>query len=213
MKVVVEDTMFIPNYEDYEHIGFKGGAAVYPQLWPEEMAGEGAIYRWQKFLSIQHHTMSTSELVAYFKRLLTSEEKEQYQEKVSKAMAWLAERCGWKMKNEWAVKEWGAHPIYVTDKPIKDWWRKPWKMSNFHVVDAQPHTQQDEGNHIDMKALANHIGDMMPPSFQLLHGKKDFKAPSDRKELQDLVCAMLAKDNGWEEVEPRIINKTFYRIV
>lgn len=212
MKVVVEDTMFIPNYEDYDKVGTNTGAAVFPQLWPEEMAGEGAIYRWQKFLSLQHHTMSTPELVAYFKRLLTPEEKEKYQEMVSKAMAWLAERCGWRMKNEWAVKEWGAKPIYVTDQPIEDWWRKPWKMSDIHVVDAQPHKQQ-EGIHIDMKALADHMGDMMSPSFQLRHDNKDFKAPSVRKELQDLVCSMLAKDNGWKEVEPYRINKTFYRIV
>ena len=138
MKVVVEDTMFIPNYEDYDKVGTNTGAACYPQLWPEEMAAEGGIYRWHKFLASQHNTMSPDELMHYFKRLLTPEEKALYQEKVSKAMAWLAERCGWKVKNALAVDEYLVSPIYVTDQPDKDWWRKPWKMSNFHVYDANP---------------------------------------------------------------------------
>lgn len=198
LKPMQEDTMFVPNYEDYEHIGFKGGAACYPQLWPEEMAGEGAIYRWHKFLASQHHTMSPNELMHYFKRLLTQEEKDAYWDMFVKALAWLAERCGWKMKNEWAVKEWGEHPIFVTDQPLDDY---------------QPPPPPDEGIRLDMKALANHMGDMMPPSFRLKHNKRDWQTPKNRKELQDIACAMLAQDNGWHIVEPRIINKTFYRIV
>lgn len=198
MKVVVEDTMFIPNYEDYDRVGTNTDAAVYPQLWPEEMAGEGAIYHWQKWLSLQHHSMSTKEIIEYFKRLLTDEEKQSYLNMVVKTLAWLAERCGWRMKNEWAVKEWGAHPVYVTDQPLEDY---------------QPPAPKDEGIHIDMKALEDHMGDMMPPSFKVRNEEHiKWHKPENRKELQDLVCSMLAKDNGWEEVETRIINKTFYRI-
>ena len=196
LKPVREDTMFVPNYEDYDRPSTNYGAAVYPQLWPEEMAGEGAIYRWHKFLASQHHTMSSNELMHYFKRLLTKEEKDAYWEMFVKALAWLAERCGWKMKNEWAVKEWGAHPIFVTDQPLDDYQLPP---------------PPEEGIKLDMKALANHMGDMMPPSFRLKHNKRDWQTPTDRKELQDLACAMLAQDNGWQVVEPRIINKTFYK--
>lgn len=197
LKVIRESTIFIPNYEDYDRVSWNHGASVYPQLWPEEMAGEGAIYRWHKFLTSQHHTMSPNELMHYFKRLLTQEEKDAYWDMSVKSLAWLAERCGWKMKNEWEVKEWGAHPIFVTNKPLDDY---------------QPPPPPDEGIKLDMNALANHMGDMMPPSFRLKHNKRDWQTPTDRKELQDLACAMLAQDNGWQVVEPRIINKTFYRI-
>lgn len=211
MKQLVEDTMFIPNYEDYDRVGINDGAAVFPQLWPEEMAGEGAIYHWQKWLSLQHHSMSTNELIEYFKRLLNKEEKEAYWNMLVKTLAWLAERCGWRVKNECAVKELGTHPIYVTNQPIEDWWRKPWKMSDIHVV--QPHKQQNEG--IDMKALADRMGDMMSPSFRVRNEEQSqWHKPENRKELQDLVCSMLAKDNGYKLVVAKnmIIDKTFYRI-
>ena len=192
LKVIREGTIFIPNYEDYDRVSWNHGAAVYPQLWPEEMAGEGAIYRWQKSLMMQFHTMSTNDLLEYFNRLLTDEEKLKYHHMVVKTLAWLAERCGWKVKNEVMVDDYEMHPIYVTDKPDKDWWRKPWKMSDIHVVDINqeppPHPPKDEGITIDMFALAQHMGDMMPK-----------KEPLSRMELQELVCSMLAADNGWEK--------------
>ena len=100
---------------------------------------------------------------------------------VVNTLVWLAERCGWRMKNELAVKELGAHPIYVTDQPLEDY---------------QPPTQKDEGIHIDMQALENHMGDMMKPSFRVKNEEhSQWHKPENRKELQDLVCAMMAKDN------------------
>lgn len=120
MRPLVDNTMFIPNYEDYDRVGTNTDAAVYPQLWPEEMAAEGGIYRQQKWLSLQHHTMHTSELINYFRRILTHEEKMEYQLMVEKALASLAKKHGWKMMNEWAVKEWGARPIYVTHPPFEE---------------------------------------------------------------------------------------------
>ena len=71
--------MFVQNFEDYDRVGINDGAAVYPQMWPAEMAGEGAIYAWHKSLAMQFHTMTPSELVFYFKQLLTAEEKVAYQ--------------------------------------------------------------------------------------------------------------------------------------
>lgn len=190
--------MFVPNYEDYDRVGINNGAAVYPQLWPEEMAGEGAIYRWHQFLNLQHHTMSPSELVAYFQRMLTPDEETAYWNMFVRALVSLARECGWKMKNEWAVKEWGAHPIFVTDQPLNDY---------------QPPPPPDEGIKLDMNALANHMGDMMHPSFRVRNESKHWRKPESRMELQELVCSMLAKDNGWKEVQPKIMyNKTFYKI-
>ena len=193
LKPVEEDTMFVPNFEDYDRVGINDGAAVYPQLWPAEMAGEGAIYAWHKSLAMQFHTMTASELVFYFKQLLTAEEKVAYQ-MVVRALVWLAERCGWKVKNELAVEEGDVHPIFVTDQPIDDY---------------KPPQPKDEGIKIDMKALANHMGDLMLPSYQLIQHKKKYKIPTNRKELQDWVCALLAKENGYKE---RGTLKTFYVI-
>lgn len=185
LKPVREDTMFVPNYEDYGRQAINFGAAVYPQMWPAEMAGEGAIYRWHKFLASQHHTMSPNELMHYFKRLLTKEEKDAYWDMFVKALAWLAERCGWKMKNEWAVKEWGAHPIFVTDQPLDDYQPQP--------------PPQDEEITIDMKALANHMGELMPVRFRMRKEIKKWGKPKSRMELQELACAMIAKENNWKE--------------
>ena len=208
MKVVVEDTMFIPNYEDYEHIGFKGGAAVYPQLWPEEMAGEGAIYRkaiedrqrWGRSLPSIETIIERGKQSAPSKEDVVS-----YQRWVTGVLAKLADENGWKVLVEIMVN--GNHINIIYEIPPT-----PDHVEAIKVRHKTP-PKTDEGIRLDMAELVRHMGDMMPPSFQLRHDKKDFKAPSDRKELQDLVCAMLAKDNGWEEVEPRIINKTFYRIV
>ena len=186
--------MFVPNFEDYDRVGINDGAAVYPQLWPAEMAGEGAIYAWHKSLAMQFHTMTASELVFYFKQLLTAEEKVAYQKMVVRALVWLAERCGWKVKNEWAVEEGDVHPIFVTDQPIEDY---------------KPPQPKDEGIKIDMKSLANHMGDLMLPSYQLIQHKNKYKIPTNRKELQDWVCALLAKENGYKE---RGTLKTFYVI-
>lgn len=196
MRPVQEDTMFVPNFEDYDRVGINDGAAVYPQLWPAEMAGEGAIYAWNKSLAMQFHTMTVSELVFYFKQLLTAEEKVAYQKMVVRTLAWLAERCGWKVKNDWAVEEWEVHPIFVTDQPIGDY---------------KPPQPKDEGIKIDMQALASHMGDLMPPaSFRLIqHKSKKYKIPKNRKELQDWVCALLAKENGYKE---RGTLKAFYVI-
>jgi len=189
MRPVQEDTMFVPNFEDYDRVGINDGAAVYPQLWPAEMAGEGAIYAWNKSLAMQFHTMTVSELVFYFKQLLTAEEKVAYQKMVVRTLAWLAERCGWKVKNECAV-----HSIFVTDQPTEDY---------------KPPQKKDEGINIDMKALASHMGDLMLPSYQLIQHKKKNKIPTNRKELQDWVCALIAKENGFKE---RGTLKTFYVI-
>lgn len=194
MRPVQEDTMFVPNFEDYDSVGINDGAAVYPQLWPAEMAGEGAIYAWHKSLAMQFHTMTVSELVFYFKQLLTAEEKVAYQKMVVRTLAWLAERCGWKVKNDWEVEEWEVHPIFVTDQPIGDY---------------KPQQPKDEGINIDMKALASHMGDLMLPSYQLIQHKKKYKIPTNRKELQDWVCSLLAKENGFKE---RGTLKTFYVI-
>ena len=194
LKPIEEDTMFVPNYEDYDRTAINYGAAVYPQLWPAEMAGEGAIYDWHKSLAMQFHTMTASELVFYFKQLLTAEEKVAYQKMVVRTLAWLAERCGWKVKNDWAVEELEANPIFVTDKPIEDY---------------KPPQPKDEGIKIDMQALESHMGDLMPPSYQLIQHKKKYKIPTNRKELQDWVCALLAKENGFKE---RGTLKTFYVI-
>lgn len=194
MRPVQEDTMFVPNFEDYDSVGINDGAAVYPQLWPAEMAGEGAIYAWHKSLAMQFHTMTASELVFYFKQILTAEEKVAYQKMVVRTLAWLAERCGWKVKNDWEVEEWEVHPIFVTDQPIGDY---------------KPQQPKDEGINIDMKALASHMGDLMLPSYQLIQHKKKYKIPTNRKELQDWVCSLLAKENGFKE---RGTLKTFYVI-
>ena len=129
---------------------------------------------------MQFHTMSTNDLLEYFNRLLTDEEKPKYHHMVVKTLAWLAERCGWKVKTEVMVDDYEMRTIYVTDKPDKDW------------VDinqeSPPHPPKDDGITIDMFALAQHMGDMMPK-----------KEPLSRMELQELVCLTLAADNGWEK--------------
>lgn len=199
LKPLQGDTMFVPNYEDYDRPATNYGAAVYPQLWPEEMAGEGAIYRWHQFLNLQHHTMSPSELVAYFQRMLTPDEETAYWNMFVRALVSLARECGWKVKNEFLVKELDAHPFFVTDRPIAN--------------NEPPPPPRDNGINIDMQALANHMGDMMPPSFRVRNESKHWRKPESRMELQELVCSMLAKDNGWQEVQPKnMYNKTFYKI-
>lgn len=181
--------MFVPNYEDYDRTAINYGAAVYPQLWPEEMAGEGAVFRRFQQLTWMYHPLKTQDVIEYFKRILTKDEKNKYSEMVERTLGWLAERCGWTVKNASEVEELGVHPIYVTDQPIKDWWRKTWKMSDIHVyVDEPKQIEKDES---------------LP--------KPDIK---DRKGLVEYVLAQLAQDNGWMEVQPRnmYINKTFYKI-
>lgn len=192
LKPVREDTMFVPNYEDYGRQAINFGAAVYPQMWPAEMAGEGAIYRRYKELSVFYHSLTTDDLVEYFKRILTKDEKVRYLDMVEKTLAWLAEKCGWKIKNEYNVERYDCAPLYVTDRPIEDY---------------APPPHQDEGITIDMKALANHMGELMPVRFRMRNEIKKWGNPKSRMELQEFVCSMIAKENNWQE-----FNNGKYRI-
>lgn len=209
MKVVVEDTMFIPNYEDYDKVGTNTGAAVYPQLWPEEMAGEGAIYRkaiedrerWGNSLP------SIEDIIERGKRTAPSkDDAHSYKAWVTGVLTKLAHENGWKVLCE-IVDRFGDIINVIYHIPSTP------DAVTLPIKRKEPPPPPDDGIKLDMKALANHMGDMMPPSFRLKHDKRDWQTPTDRKELQDLVCSMLAKDNGWELVEPHRINKTFYRIV
>lgn len=202
MRPVQEDSMFIQNYEDYDRNATNFGAAVYPQLWPAEMAAEGGVFQQYKLLSSHHSSMSPAELKLYFQHpLYDDEDKAAYDHMVARALAWLAARCRWKIKNEEAVMYKGAHPVYVTDRPLPEEERTP--------------LPQDEGITIDMKALSNHMGELMTPSFRVRNEEQhQWKKPENRKELQDLVCAMLAKDNGYKIIVAKNMrmDKTFYRI-
>lgn len=184
MKPIQSETMFVPNYEDYDRPSTNYGAAVFPPLWPEEMAGEGAIYRRYKELSVFYHSLNVEDVIEYFKRILTKDEKVRYLDMVEKTLAWLADQCGWKIKNEYNVEHYDCAPLYVTDRPIEDYKTEP---------------QSDEGIIIDMKALANHICELMPVMFSMRNEIKKFGKPESRMELQELVCTLMAKENNWQE--------------
>ena len=203
-----EDTMFVPNYEDYEHIGFKGGAACYPQLWPEEMAGEGAIYR--KAIEDRERwggsLPSIEDIIERGKRTAPSkDDAHSYKAWVTGVLTKLADENGWKVLCE-IVDRFGDIINVIYHIPSTP------DAVTLPIKRKETPPPPDEGIRLDMNALANHMGDMMPPSFRLKHNKRDWQTPTDRKELQDIACAMLAQDNGWQVVEPRIINKTFYKI-
>ena len=72
----------------------------------------------------------------------------------------------------------------------------------------------DEGINIDMKALEKHMRDLMPPSYRVKNSRHRFPTPTSQQELQEIVLAMLAEDNGWQvAVEDRSIsNNKIYRI-
>ena len=210
LKPVREDTMFVPNYEDYDRTAINYGAACYPQLWPEEMAGEGAIYRkaiedrerWGNSLPSIEDIIERGKWTAPSK-----DDAHSYKTWVTGVLTKLADENGWKVLCEIVDRFGDIVNVIYHIPPTPDTVTLPVKRK-------EPPPPPDEGINIDMKALEKHMGDMMPPSFRLKHNKRDWQAPTDRKELQDLACAMLAKDNGWQEVQPRnmYIYKTFYKI-
>ena len=207
LKPVREDTMFVPNYEDYDRTAINYGAAVYPQLWPEEMAGECAIYR--KAIEDRERwggsLPSIEDIIERGKRTAPSKDDVlTYKAWVTGVLAKLADENGWKVLVE-IVDRFGDIINVIYHIPSTP------DAVTLPIKRKEP-PPPDDGIRLDMNALANHMGDMMPPSFRLKHNKRDWQTPTDRKELQELACAMLAKDNGWQVVEPRIINKTFYKI-
>ena len=209
LKPVREDTMFVPNYEDYDRTAINYGAAVYPQLWPEEMAGEGAIYR--KAIEDRERwggsIPSIEDIIERGKRTAPSKDDVlTYKAWVTGVLAKLADENGWKVLVE-IVDRFGDIINVIYHIPSTP------DAVTLPIKRKEP-PPPDDGIRLDMNALANHMGDMMPPSFRLKHNKRDWQTPTDRKELQDLACAMLAQDNGWQEVQPRnmYINKTFYKI-
>lgn len=206
LKVIREGTIFIPNYEDYDRVSWNHGAAVYPQLWPEEMAGEGAIYRksiedrkkWggmlpslNAIIEMGKHTSPPKDDVVSYQRWMCG------------VLAKLADENGWEVLAEFAVD----------GEPINTVYKIPCTTDHVAVSVRHkappPHPPKDEGITIDMFALAQHMGDMMPHSFKVSDDNPHWKKPATRHELQELVCSMLAADNDWEKVG-RI--KTFYRI-
>lgn len=210
LKPTQECTIFIPNYEDYDRIGINNGAAVFPQLWPEEMAGEGAIYRkaiedrerWGNSLPSIDDIIERGKWTAPSK-----DDAHSYKAWVTGVLTKLADENGWKVLCE-IVDRFGDIINVIYHIPSTP------DVVTLPVKRKEPPPPPDEGINIDMNALANHMGDMMPPSYRLKNSRHRFPTPTSQQELQEIVLAMLAEDNGWQVAvdDWSISNNKIYRI-
>ena len=208
LKPLQGDTMFVPNYEDYDRPSTNYGAAVFPQLWPEEMAGEGAIYRksiedrerWGRSLPsletvIEHGKMSAP----------SKDDELTYKAWVTGVLAKLADENGWKVLHEFFFNGKRLNTIYrISSTP---------DAVTAHIKRRET-PPPDEGINIDMKALEKHMRNLMPPSYRLKNSRHRFPTPTSQQELQEIVLAMLAEDNGWQVAveDCSISNNKIYRI-
>lgn len=108
----------LPNYEDNDHYGQTSCTLKYwPDLWPEEMAADGALYRERMRQKQQTFFMARDDVhrtIQYFKNL--GAKRYEMDDLARCALLSLAEWNGWKVKNGDCVRAFDVTPIVVTRK-------------------------------------------------------------------------------------------------
>ena len=106
----------LPNYEDNDHYGFISCTLKqWPDLWPEEMAADGALYRERMRQKQQTFFMARDDVhrtIQYFKTKGAS--RHTMDDLARCALLSLAEWNGWQVKNGDCVHTFGVTPIVAT---------------------------------------------------------------------------------------------------
>lgn len=178
---------FIPGYEDAEPYVQVTMAAPYPDMWTEEKYAEGALW---------HEYKRNRELAV--KRGFAFLSPEQH--KWERVLARLAEENGWQVKNAYMVEMFGHRPVYAISSTPDDY--SPCTPDSCHT--------DNEGIKIDMRQLANILGDLMP---HVAKPKAKHKSLPSGFTLQDYCLMLMAAEQGWQLTIPTRYNnfKQIYR--
>ena len=104
------------NFEDYDRYEETScNLKHWPDMWPEEMAAEGVLYRERMRMKDEIFFLARSRAARTIKHFKTVRFEREYMDKIkNKAIAYLAGEQGWQVKNEYAVMMFGVTPIYTT---------------------------------------------------------------------------------------------------
>lgn len=163
-----------PNYEDYQNYGQTSCILKYwPDLWPEEMAAEGALYRERMRQKQQTFFMARDEVhrtIQYFRNLGATTDV--MNRLARKALLSLAEWNGWQVKNGENVRLHKVTPIIATrhceDEELED-------IENFMKHEKK-----------------------LKRKLQMLKARK---AKPNHKRAVELALLSLIDEQGWERVE------------
>ena len=112
MSYYVKPT-FCPNYEDNQHYGYVSCMLkTWPDMWPEEMAAEGALYRERKRMQEQMFFMARDNVHRILHHFRVKCKKPSDIVKV--ALVSLADEQGWEVKNPDSIKYFGVSTIWKT---------------------------------------------------------------------------------------------------
>ena len=105
--------LLCPNYEDNDEYGSKGNAySGFPDMWPEEMAAEGALYRERQRMKEQRFFLERDDVIRTIMHFRLKPHLPEHILKV--ALVSLADEQGWEVKNPDCVKYYQVKPIYRT---------------------------------------------------------------------------------------------------
>lgn len=210
------------NYEDYDKYGEVSCTLKHwPDMWPEEKYAEGALWR-------EHHLLrERNEVLWRYSRLSLYRSDEDATHDCSpvvvRALVSIARENSWKVANADLVKCYGMHAVY-TIPPEKENEAMPtrWRdIVRWMDRERTKQEQQDEESarrkahqeakrkrdnriEIDYVALIAYMGDLLP-DIEIIKSRKSPVSGNaeDRLQVQEVACAMLAEENGWERNDPR----------
>ena len=210
-----------PHYEDYDPYGIERNAVVgFPDMWPEEKYAEGALWEEHKRMREEYDMLRRLGKYVY----ASNEENTVGLPVAVRALISIAKENHWQVKNADAVKRLQCSTVYAIppakgdDEPMPTRWRdivrwmdRKLTKEESEAVEAERRKAEREAQRrrddritIDAQLLNKIMGDDAP--FVVMEGtpfKTVIKAPKNRKDLQAMVCAMLAEDNGWKMNDPR----------
>ena len=202
----------VPGYEDYDHYGTMCNAvAGFPDMWPEEKHAEGALY--EEFNRMREQL----EMMRRYRILHPQTAKEAL---IEKALVSIAQENGWRVKNSDAVKDYAVSVIYDIPPlredeigPMPTRWRdivrwmdnqltreeKAAREAKRAKEERERQRRRDDRIEINFGELAKMMEDMLPDNVTVVGGYCGKKRQINRERLQAMVCAELARENGWRQ--------------
>ena len=225
--------MFIQGYEDYEEYKQGGNAfSGWPDMWPEERYAEGALWRERKEM------MEQIRMYGRIKESYTPSTESSHPtvgglSVIERALISIAKENEWKIKNQYSIEHYDCSPIFEIppraedEEPMPDDWyaavrwmdrqetKREQRLSEEERKKAEREADRRKATRwdIDAVALLKFMGDLMPAHLQLAVSVNTTIRHRNRMELQEAVCAELAKANGWKRTDGNWYNgyKRVYR--
>lgn len=205
-----------PHYEDYDPYGIERNAVQgFPELWPEEMHAEGALYLEHKRMMQYAHM--------HRPRLAKADSKDA--PSIVRALVSIASENGWEVKNEDVIKRYGCNTVYTIpprtpeeEKQMPTNWDDAVRwMDKKMTQDERDEEEQKlkwerekkkrrQANRIeiDAKLLHDIIGNLV--TFCSEGGKravvKDRPSSHSREDIVSYALATLVCEKGWTQNDP-----------